>query len=89
MALGLDGSIILGLNGVTSSVKDWIEEAIPDSVLPLVRRGYVGLPIVLAGIMCWVMDGFTWGPHTLACATKYGMGAAYVKILHSKGVKGG
>jgi len=88
-ALGTDGLVVLGLNGVTSSVKDWLEDVLPESVLPLARRGYVVLPVVLAGIVCYAMDGFQFGANTVACATKYGMGAAYLKIVHSKGIRGG
>lgn len=87
-SLGLDASVVLGINGMTSAVKEWIEDRIPDSLLPAVRRFYVALPVLLAGLVCWVQDGFHLSQDTMQCAMKYGMGAAYLKMAHRSGWEG-
>lgn len=81
-----DGAMVLWVNALTGYAKEWLEDVVPESWIPTMRRGYVFLPVLCAAALCVVQDG--WGPDVPACAVKYGALAAYVKMAHRSGVEG-
>ncbi len=87
-SLGVDASVVLGINGATSAAKEWIEDRVPDSLLPTARRFYVALPLLIAAAICWMQAGMHWSPDVMHCSMKYGMAAAYFKMAHRAGWEG-
>ena len=84
--VGEDGLTVLFINALTGYAKGWIEDTLPDKWLPFIRRGYVLLPMLCAGVICVMESGFN--SETFACTIKYGVLASYVKAMHRTTVQG-
>lgn len=88
--LGEDGIIVLLVNGLTGTLKEWLETRIDERALMILRRFYVFLPVAVAGALCALSSGFSpigWG-HWMGCSLKYGTMAAYLKMMHRSGWEG-
>lgn len=86
--VGEDGLTVLLINALTGYAKGWLEDFLAPNpkILAFVRRGYVLLPVLCAGVICVMESGFN--SETFACTIKYGVLASYVKAMHRTTVQG-
>jgi len=86
--VGEDGLTVLFVNALTSYSKNWLEDFFTPNLktLAFIRRGYVILPVLCAGVVCVMECGFN--SEAFACAIKYGLLASYGKTMLRTTVQG-
>lgn len=85
-ALGQDGGVVLAINAMTGTVKEWVEERLPDAWLPYARRCYVVLPLACAFLLTFLEHQDV--AVAFPAAVKYGMAASWVYMAKRAGVEG-